>query len=81
MNIARKSSHRAGSGMSHCFPDKPTAHVCFMADMSHRTVIVSPSETFGHALARLGIMQDDILSYELQNSPLHYEGDFSVATR
>jgi hypothetical protein len=67
--------------MKHTFPDNITAHVCLMADMTQRTVLVSPSETFGKALVRLGIEQDDILSYEVSNAPLHYEPDLSVGSR
>lgn len=67
--------------MQHIFPDKVTAHVCHLADGSQRTVLVSPTETFGKALARMGYSADDVESVTLINAPLNYEPDYSIASR
>lgn len=52
-----------------------------MLDWSVVYVLVTPSETFGKAIARLGIASEDIRSVEAENAPMHYEPDFSIASR
>lgn len=66
---------------SHCFPDTVIRHVLVMLDWSVVYVLVTPSETFGKAIARLGIASEDIRSVEAENAPMHYEPDFSIASR
>ncbi len=67
--------------MKHVFPDNITAHVLTLCNGSTRTVLVSPSETFGKALARLSIKEDDVKSVLLPSAPLTYEPDWSVGSR
>lgn len=67
--------------MNHVFPSKVTAHVTTFANGHSRNVLVSPSETFGKALVRMGYSPDDVKSVALINAPLDYEPDYSIASR
>lgn len=73
--------------ISHIFPPHVLEHVINLdptdptdpiGDLT--SISVSPSETFGHALARAGIKPDEVASVQV-NGPLWYEPDWEVATR
>ncbi len=66
--------------ISHCFPDNVMLHTLTLRDGSRVPLYVDPTETLGHALLRTDITQDDIASIGI-SGPLHYEPDYSVATR
>lgn len=66
------------------FPDTVLAHtINFDADDPNgdlSTVWVDPSETFGHAIARLGVKAEEIVSVAV-DGPLWYEPEWTAATR
>lgn len=65
----------------HCFPSQVTEHKVTIVDGTNFKLFVSPCETFGHALARMGIPPDSVASVGLDNAPMYYEPDFSSASR
>lgn len=67
--------------MQHIFPPKVTEHRVALNNGERVTLLVSPSETYGHALARAGIAANSIASVELPDSPIWYEPDHAIATR
>ncbi len=66
---------------SHCFPDTITAHKLTFNDGSRITLLVAPTETYGKAMARAGYRDEDVSCIELEDSPLNYEPDNSIASR
>lgn len=67
--------------MQNIFPDKITLHSLKLRDGSTFNLLVDPSETYGHALARIGIASDEVASIVLPDSPIWYEPDHACATR
>lgn len=67
--------------MKNIFPDKITPHKLTFRDGSRLTLLVPPSETYGKALARSGYLDEDVVSIEIPDAPLHYEPDSTPASR
>lgn len=67
--------------MQNIFPNKITLHSLTLRDGSKFDLLVDPSETYGHALARTGIASEEVSSIALADSPIWYEPDSACATR
>lgn len=65
--------------MNHIFPPHVMLHTVTVGQVVHE-LWVDPSETFGHALARLQIPTEKAISVEV-SGPLSYEPDWTPATR
>lgn len=67
--------------MEHIFPPKVSEHKLTLRDGTKLSLFVSPSETYGHALARTGIKDSNVASIVIENMPIWYEPDSASATR
>lgn len=67
--------------MEHIFPDQITGHKLTLRDGSTFDLLVDPSETYGHALARTGIKPDSVASIAIDSAPIWYEPDDCSAVR
>jgi len=63
------------------FPDKVTEHTVTLTNNKKFRLYVSPSETFGRALARFGIDESEVTCLGLSTGPIWYEPDYAIASR
>ena len=65
----------------HSFPDKITEHIVTLTSGKKFQLYVSSFETFGRALARSGVSENEVTCVALSNAPIWYEPDYSIASR